>query len=160
MSWQQPTLAPLDLQKEHRSLDPLLRACPTFCREPSTSSYTSEDHKAQFTCTQPASETQSKGTGDDKGESRNMRALACRSVQCMPGGRGLVLVDFDLGHSTTCLVVLGQMGVKLNWLCRWATWWNIQINVNSTQVHDHQAHPGETLKGPPTTRNPVLQSSN
>ena len=26
------------------------------------------------------------------------------------GGRRLGLVDFDLGHSTTCLLVLGQMG--------------------------------------------------
>ena len=33
------------------------------------------------------------------------------NIQGGAGGRGLGLVDLDSGHSTTCLVVLGQMGV-------------------------------------------------
>ena len=37
---------------------------------------------------------------------------------------GLV-VDIDLGHSTLCLGLLGQMGLWLNWLCNWAKWCNI-----------------------------------
>ena len=32
-----------------------------------------------------------------------------QSLQGGAGGRGLGLVDLDLGHSTTCLIVLGQM---------------------------------------------------
>ena len=66
------------------------------------------------------------------------------SLQGGAGGHGLDLVELDLGHSTYPLpapVVLGQMGVWLNWLCSWATWWNIQIKVNPTQVHDHKPHP-------------------
>ena len=46
-------------------------------------------------------------------------------IQGGAGVCGLGLVDLDLGHSTTCPVVLGQMGVWLNRLCHWATWWNI-----------------------------------
>ena len=53
-------------------------------------------------------------------------------IQGGSGGLGLGLVDLDLGHSTTCPVVLGQMRVWLNGLCSWATWWNIQINFNPT----------------------------
>ena len=34
-------------------------------------------------------------------------------------------VDIDLRHSTICLVLLGQMGIWLNWLGSWAKWWNI-----------------------------------
>ena len=33
------------------------------------------------------------------------------------GGCGLGLVGLHSGHSTTCPVMLGQMGVWLNWLC-------------------------------------------
>ena len=62
-------------------------------------------------------------------------------VQGGTGGRGLGLVDFDLGHSATCPVVLGQMGLWLNRLCSCATWWIIYIKVNLTQVHDTQPHP-------------------
>ena len=62
-------------------------------------------------------------------------------IQGGPGGRGVGLGDFDFGHSTNCLVVLGQMGVRMNWLCRWAIWRIIEIKVNPTQVYDHQAHP-------------------
>ena len=58
-------------------------------------------------------------------------------------GRGLGLVGLDSGHSTTCLVVVRHIEDWLNWLCRWATWWNIQIKVNPTQVHDHELHPVE-----------------
>ena len=38
------------------------------------------------------------------------------SVQGGAGGCGLGLVDLDLGHSTTCPVVLRQVGVWLNQL--------------------------------------------
>ena len=41
------------------------------------------------------------------------------------GDHGLGLVDLDLGHSTICPVVLGQMGVWLTLQCSWATWSNI-----------------------------------
>ena len=41
-------------------------------------------------------------------------------------------VDIDLRHSTICLVLLGQMGIWLNWLGSWAKGWNIQIKVNPT----------------------------
>ena len=56
---------------------------------------------------------------------RLFRDFQMRRLQGEAGGRGLIFVDLDLGHSTTCPVVLGQMGVWLNWLCSWATLWNI-----------------------------------
>ena len=71
----------------------------------------------------------------------NLIILPHGSLQGGAGGRGLGLVDLGLGHSTTCLVVPGQMGVWLNRLCSWATWWNIQIKANPTQVHNHQPNP-------------------
>ena len=48
-------------------------------------------------------------------------------------------VDIDLSHSTVSLVLLGQMGIWLNWLGSWTKWWNIK--VNPTHVTDHQPHP-------------------
>ena len=41
-------------------------------------------------------------------------------------------VDIDLSHSTVCLVLLGQKGVWLNWMDRWAKWWSVKIKVNPT----------------------------
>ena len=39
-------------------------------------------------------------------------------------------VDFDLGNSTVCLVLLGQMEIWQNWLGSWARRWNIKFKVN------------------------------
>ena len=41
-------------------------------------------------------------------------------VQGGADGHGVGLLDLDSGHSTTCLLVLGQMGAWLNWLCNMA----------------------------------------
>ena len=34
-------------------------------------------------------------------------------------------VNYDFGHSTVCLVLLGQMGIWHNWLYSWARCWTI-----------------------------------
>ena len=39
--------------------------------------------------------------------------------------RNMGWVDYDSSHSTVSLVLLGQMGIWLNRLGRWAKWWNI-----------------------------------
>ena len=43
-------------------------------------------------------------------------------------------VDHDKSHSIVCQALLGQMGIGLNWLRRWANLWNNWINFNQT-VH-------------------------
>ena len=53
----------------------------------------------------------------------------------------LSLVYYYFGHCTLCLVLIAQTGIWQSRLGNWASWWNIQINVNTTQVHDHQNHP-------------------
>ena len=56
----------------------------------------------------------------------------------------LVVVNLgwvDFGHSTTCPVMFGQIGIWQSRLSSWAKWWNFEIKVNSTQVHNHRAHP-------------------
>ena len=35
-------------------------------------------------------------------------------------------VDYDSGHSSVCLVLLGQMGIWQNRLVNKAMWWNIR----------------------------------
>ena len=58
------------------------------------------------------------------------------------------LVFVDLGWvelyfrcSIVCPILLVQMGIWQVWLGSLARWWNIQIKVNTTQVHDHQIYP-------------------
>ena len=58
-----------------------------------------------------------------------------KSLQGGAASRGLGLVDLDLGHSTSFLDVLGQMGVWLNWLCSWATWLHLQIKFISPTLY-------------------------
>ena len=42
---------------------------------------------------------------------------------------------------TVCPILLGPMGIWQKWLGRWARWWNTQIKVNPTQVHEQMGHP-------------------
>ena len=43
-------------------------------------------------------------------------------------GRGILgWVDFDLGCSAHCLVLIGLMGSWQKWLSSWARWWVIKI---------------------------------
>ena len=36
-------------------------------------------------------------------------------------------VEIDLGYYTTCLGLLGLLGLCLNGLSKWAEWWNLKI---------------------------------
>ena len=45
-------------------------------------------------------------------------------------------VDFAFGCSTTCQILPGLWGILQKCTGSWTTWWNIQIKVNLTQVHD------------------------
>ena len=53
-------------------------------------------------------------------------------------------VDFDLGSSTVCLILLRQMGFRLNWLSNWASWNLIPPN------------PGPRADGTPCTLNGTI----
>ena len=59
------------------------------------------------------------------------------SVQGVPIGCGLGCVDLDFECSTVCPILPRLMGIWQNWLGRRARLWNIQIEVNPTQVYDH-----------------------
>ena len=48
-------------------------------------------------------------------------------------------VDYDLGHSIVCLLLLGQMGVWQNRLVKME--YPNKNQANPTQVLDHQSHP-------------------
>ena len=50
-------------------------------------------------------------------------------------------VDFDLGRSTICLLLLGLMGSWQNWLRSWAKWWNF--------IDQSQPNPTIRADGPP-----------
>ena len=54
---------------------------------------------------------------------------------------GLGWVDFDFSCFTICTVLLRLMGIRQKRLCSWAIWWNTQIKVNLTQVHEQMGHP-------------------
>ena len=50
-------------------------------------------------------------------------------------------VDLDFDCPTVCLILLGLVGIWQKWLYSWARWWNTQIKVNLTQVHEQVNHP-------------------
>ena len=52
-------------------------------------------------------------------------------------------VDFDFECSTVCPTLLGLMGIWQKQLGSWATWWNTEIKVIPTQVHEDMGRPVE-----------------
>ena len=62
-------------------------------------------------------------------------------LECIPSARGLGWVYLNFLCSTVCPILPGLVGVW-EWLDRWARWWNTQIKVNQTQVHEQKGHPG------------------
>ena len=50
-------------------------------------------------------------------------------------------VDLDFECSTVCPFLLGPMRIWQKRLGSWASWWNTQIKVNATQMHDQMRHP-------------------
>ena len=63
------------------------------------------------------------------------------NMQGVPSALGLGWVDLYSWWSIVCPNLHGQMGILQDQPGSWARWWNIQIKVNPTQVHDHQPHP-------------------
>ena len=52
-----------------------------------------------------------------------------------------VWVDLDFERSTVCLILLGLMEIWQKQLGKWARWWNTQMKINPTQVHEQMGHP-------------------
>ena len=52
-----------------------------------------------------------------------------------------VWVDLDFERSTVCLILLGLMEIWQKRLGKWARWWNTQMKINPTQVHEQMGHP-------------------
>ena len=70
-------------------------------------------------------------------------------LQGVPSARGLGWVDLDFEYSTVCPILPGLMGIWQKWQGSWARWWNTQIKVNPTQVHEQMGIPVEM---PPKTK--------
>ena len=49
-------------------------------------------------------------------------------------------VDLDFECSTVCPIMSGLMGIWQKELSKWAKWWKAEIQVNPTQIRDHQGH--------------------
>ena len=50
-------------------------------------------------------------------------------------------VDLDFECSRVCQILPGLMGIRQKWRGSWARWWNTQIKVSPTQVHEQMGHP-------------------
>ena len=61
----------------------------------------------------------------------------CTNVQSGAGGRGPWLGWLGFWCSIVWRILIGLMGIGQKWLCSWAGWWNIQIQVNPTKVRYH-----------------------
>ena len=53
---------------------------------------------------------------------KNVSSIDKLTIQGKAGGLSPGGVDIDLGHSTGCFVLLGQMGMRLNRLGSWGKW--------------------------------------
>ena len=65
-------------------------------------------------------------------------------MQGVPSELRLGFVDLDFECSTVCRTLLGLMGIWQKQLGSWATWWNTEIKVIPTQVHEDMGRPVET----------------
>ena len=75
----------------------------------------------------------------------NMRPKYLRNCT-EPSARGLGFVDLDFECSTVRPILLGLMGIWQKGLSSWTRWWNTQIGVNSTPVHEQMGrHHGAVL---------------
>ena len=59
----------------------------------------------------------------------------------VPFARGLGWVEFDFGPSAVSPIRLRMMGIWQKRLGSWAGWWNTQIKVNPTQIHEQMGRP-------------------
>ena len=69
------------------------------------------------------------------------RTQVASRTQGVPSARGLGWVDLNFECFTSWPILPGLMGIWQKRLGSRARWWNTQIKVNPTQVHEQMGHP-------------------